>query len=160
MSQALRSATARLLMGIALLLAAPSVLQPQTLSAAQQDVWKEELRYWNLRTTGKLDEHMTLWNEDVLAWGSTLHKPGTKADIRENVAAVLADTRRGSYTADLEPLAIRIQGEFAFVFYRAHEVRTDLTGNHKESRVRVTHTWWRTTSGWQIIAGMGAADSN
>ena len=143
-----------------LLLTAPSLLESQTLSAAQQDVWKEELKYWNLRTAGKLDEHMALWHEDVVAWGSALPKPGTKADVRDNVAGILRDTRPGSYTADLEPLVIRLQGEFAFVFYRSHEVRSDLAGNRKEARLRVTHTWWRTPGGWQIIAGMGAPDTN
>ena len=160
MPQVLVSMTARALIGVVFLLTAPSVLEPQTFSAAQLDVWKEELKYWNLRTAGKLDEHMALWHEDVIAWGSTLQKPGTKADVRSNVAEVLRDTRLGSYTTDLEPLVVRIQGEFAFVFYRVHEVRSDLAGNRRESRVRVTHTWWRTRRGWQIIAGMGASDSN
>ena len=140
-------------------LATPRVLQTQGVSAAEQEVWKEEVKYWDLRTSGKLDEHMALWHEDVVAWGSTLQRPGAKADIRSNVAAVLRDTRPGSYTAHLEPLVVRINGEFAFVFYRAEEVRTDLSGNLRKSRVRVTHTWWRTTNGWKIIAGMGATDS-
>jgi ketosteroid isomerase-like protein len=160
MPRASGSMTARALICVVFLLTVPSGLEPQTLSAAQQEVWKEELRYWNLRTAGKIDEHMALWHEDVTAWGSTLQKPGTKADVRDNVAGVLRDTRPGSYTADLEPLVIRIHGEFAFVFYRVREVRSDLAGNRRESRVRVTHTWWRTRGGWQIIAGMGAADSN
>jgi ketosteroid isomerase-like protein len=160
MPQVLKSITSRALISVVFLLTAGSVVEPQTFSAAQQDVWKEELRYWNLRTAGKLDEHMALWNEDVVAWGSALPKPGTKAEVRDNVAGILRDTRPGSYTADLEPLVIRLQGDFAFVFYRSHEVRSDLAGNRKESRLRVTHTWWHTSRGWQIVAGMGATDSN
>ena len=161
MPQSLRSATARILISaMLLLLTAPSLLESQTLSAAQQEVWKEELTYWNLRTAGKLDEHMALWDGDVIAWGSALPKPGTKADVRDNLAGILRDTRPGSYTVDLDPLGIRIQGEFAFVFYRAHEVRSDLAGNRKESRLRVTHTWRHAPRGWQIIAGMGATDTN
>jgi ketosteroid isomerase-like protein len=86
-----------------------------------------------------------------------LQEPGTKADMRTNVAGILRDTRPGSYTVDLEPFAIRIEGDFAFIFYRTHEVRTDLNGNRREARFRIAHTWWRTPQGWQIIAGMGAA---
>ena len=160
MPQVLRSVTVRVLISVVFLLAAPSVVDPQAFSAAQQDVWKEELTYWNLRTSGKLDEQMALWHEDVIAWGSALPKPGSKADVRGNVEGILRDTRTGSYTVELEPLVIRIQGEFAFVFYRSHEIRSDLAGTRKEARLRGTHTWWRTPRGWQIIAGMGATDSN
>ena len=134
--------------------------ETQGFSAAEQEVWQEEVKYWDSRTPGKLDEHMALWHENVIAWGSTLQKPGAKADIRDNVAGVLRDTRPGSHAAHLDPLVVRINGDFAFVFYRANEVRTDLSGKRRESRFRVTHTWWRTPSGWKIIAGMGATDSN
>ena len=127
------------------------------LTDAQQEVWNEELRYWHTRTTGKLEEHMSLWHDEVAAWGSMLQKPGTKDDMRNNVAGILRDTRPDSYTVDLEPFNVRVEGKFAFVFYRTHEVRTDLAGNRREARVRIIHTWWRTPQGWQIIAGMGAA---
>ncbi|MGD1072376.1 MAG: DUF4440 domain-containing protein [Bryobacteraceae bacterium] len=127
------------------------------LSDAQREVWNLELRYWHTRTSGKLEEHMSLWHDEVAAWGSMLDAPGTKADMRNNVAGILQDTRPGSYTCDLEPFSIRVEEDFAFVFYRTHEVRTDLAGDRREARVRIIHTWWRTPQGWQIIAGMGAA---
>jgi hypothetical protein len=32
----------------------------------------------------------------------------------------------------------------------------DLSGVPFEEHYRIHHTWWRTTSGWKIIEGMGA----
>ena len=83
------------------------------LADAQQEVWDEELRYWRTRTTGKLEEHMSLWHDEVAAWGSMLQKPGNKADMRTNVAGILKDTRPGHYTCDLDLFNIRVEGDFA-----------------------------------------------
>ena len=52
MPKVLRLLTKRILFCVAFMLTAQTAPESQTFSAAQQDIWKEELKYWNLRTAG------------------------------------------------------------------------------------------------------------
>jgi ketosteroid isomerase-like protein len=112
------------------------------------DVWSCEQRYWNLRTTGKIDEYMSLWDEEFTGWPLFDAAPITKAGIRTHIENEVADPHRIT-KVELDPLSVRIHGDFAFVFYRLKAA---------DGLFRMHHTWHRTPEGWKIIAGMSARE--
>jgi len=57
--------------------ARPSFVSTQRFSPEQHEVWKEEVKYWDMYTSGKIDEYMSLWDEDFLGW-----PPSTRATRR------------------------------------------------------------------------------
>jgi ketosteroid isomerase-like protein len=147
-------------LGLFFLLTLSQLLQPQSFSIAEQEVWERELQYWDFRTSGKIDQYMALWHDDFFGWPAANTKPGGKDDIRKRFESELGNSRPGSFTVKLEPLSVRIYGDVAAVFYRAGYGRVDNTGTRIEAHVRITHTWRRTAGVWKIIAGMSAEDAN
>ena len=125
----------------------------------ESEVWSREQQYWDLMTEARVEEYMALWHDDFAGWPPWSSEPVRKSDIRREVTRGLANIRPGSYRAQLEALSIRVQGDFAFVFYRASATGLDRAGRQFEERYRIHHTWWRTNSGWKIIEGMGANES-
>lgn len=120
------------------------------MSPEQRDVWSGEQRYWDLRAAGKIDEYMALWDDEFTGWPQTTKEPIGKDGIRAEVLRQIAEERgTGGSKVTLEPLSVRIHGDFAFVFYRVH---------FEKASVRIHHTWRRTPAGWKIIAGMSAPD--
>src|ERR1051325_8893916 len=135
-----RSRASRAL-GIMFLLALPLLLIPQSFSPAEQEVWERELKYWDYRTTGKIEEYMALWHDDFVGWPAALSQPGSKGDIRKRFENEVHSSRPGSFTIKLEPLSVRVYGDIAAVFYRARYDRVDNAGTRIETYVRITHTW-------------------
>ena len=141
---------------VLMLVASPRVLRAQTLSTVEQEVWNREISYWDLRAAGKIDQYMALWHENFIGWPGSSRTVGGKSFQRERIEAEVRDTQPGSFTTELEPLAVRLFGNVAEVFYRAHSVRVNKAGGRVELRQRVTHTWLRTAGTWTIIAGMSS----
>ena len=130
----------------------------QTMSPAEKDIWSLEQRFWDTRTRWQLEEHMTFWDDDFTGWPWSSDRPLTKAEIRLEILKLMATTRFGSDTVRLEPLSIRVRGDYAFAFYRVHRGFLDREGKRIEIQTRIYHTWWRTPEGWKIIACMTAPE--
>jgi ketosteroid isomerase-like protein len=128
-------------------------------ATAEKEIWSCEQRYWDLLAAASIDEYMSLWHDEFTGWPPSRTEPVTKAGIRDAAMQSLANIRPGSYRARVQPLSIRIHGDFAFVFYRVAATGIDLAGNPFDERYRIHHTWWRTPNGWKIIEGMGAEES-
>jgi ketosteroid isomerase-like protein len=148
------------LVAFVFLLALPALLQPQTFSNAEQEAWDRESHGWDLRTAGKVDQYMALWDDDFAGWPAGYPKPVVKADLRSGLVRELANTQPGSNTVKLEPLSVRIFGDVAAVFYRVRYGRIDNAGARTESLARVTHIWRRTAGTWKIFTGMSAVEPN
>ena len=130
----------------------------QTMSPAEKDIWSLEQGFWDTRTGWKLEEHMSFWDDDFIGWPWSSDRPLTKAEMRLEIERLMASSRLRSDTVRLEPLSIRVRGDFAFAFYRVHRALLDHQGNRIEVQTRIYHTWWHTPDGWKIIACMTAPE--
>jgi ketosteroid isomerase-like protein len=137
---------------ILLLLASAALAQDSVKDQTQ--VWQLEKAYWEYVKANDLEKYRALWHEDFVGWPFISAAPVRKDHITDWITA---NTSKGiklqSYS--IEQLAIQITGEIAVNYYRINaswangdggEVRTD--------RFRITHTWIRSGSTWQIIGGM------
>lgn len=123
-------------------------------SAAEEELWRQEVAAWDLLKAGNLSGHMALMHKDVTAWPR--HSPGPlhKDAIFQHMLPRVALYQSPGFTVKLTPLLVRVLGDVGVVQYRAH-IHVPLKQGVEES-VRFTRTWLRTESGWRLIAGMNA----
>jgi ketosteroid isomerase-like protein len=141
---------------IALLVGLTATAFTQDSANHEQDIWNLEKTYWEYVKANDLEKYRALWHENFVGWPFVSSAPVQKDHITDWITA---NTSQGinlkSYS--IEQLAIQVTGDVALNYYRIKatwanregaEVRTDV--------LRITHTWLRTHSTWQIIGGMSS----
>ena len=126
--------------------------------ADERAVWKLEHSYWEYVQASDLEGYRTLWHPDFLGWPYVSPSPVRK----DHITDWITDYRsRGLHleSFDLRPAESRAEGDTVVVFYSITAHWVDKNGKGKPATSRITHTWVRSTNGWQIISGMSAAVS-
>ncbi len=139
---------------ISLFLALAATALAQNSAKDETQVWQLEKAYWEYVKANDLEKYRALWDKNFLGWPFVSSAPVRKDHITDWITA---NTSKGiklqSYS--IEQLAIQVTGDVALDYYRINatwadsedaEIRTD--------KFRITHTWIRTSSTWQIIGGM------
>ena len=118
------------------------------------DIWALETAYVTGFQAARHDQVISLWHPRFIGWPAAESLPVDKkgvVDYLKRVAPV-----PGNWSFRIERGGIRISGDVAITHYHLH-IQTGATAGTGGERVsRVTHTWVRTASGWQILAGMSA----
>ncbi len=139
---------------IAVLLVAISPLSAQEFSRSQNEVWQMEEAYWKDVKDAKLTHYMTLWHEQFLGWPRDRDKPVGKAGLEDGAKRKMADGHIVNY--EILSKAVSVVGDTGVTQYSVRVVRVTKAGNEETYISRVTHTWLKTGSSWQIIGGMSA----
>ncbi|HUX45319.1 MAG TPA: nuclear transport factor 2 family protein [Terracidiphilus sp.] len=141
----------RVLVAVVLALSACQVFAQQT--AEEQAVWKMEHKYWADVKAADLVSYRALWHPNFLGWPGSSAIPARKAHITDWIAAFTSKgTHLSRYT--LKPAASQSTGDLVVTDYWMTADWVDKSGTKKRERDRITHTWIRVGSGWQIISGM------
>jgi ketosteroid isomerase-like protein len=141
-----------------LLLCTLSSAQQSKLSADEQAVWKLEHSYWEFVQGSDLEGYRTLWHPDFLGWPYVSPSPVRK----DHITDWIADFRsKGLHleSFDLRPADSRSNGGTVVVFYSITAHWVDKNGKGDPATSRITHTWIKSGTNWQIISGMSAAVS-
>ncbi len=122
----------------------------------EEQIWNLEKAYWEYVKTNDLEKYRALWHENFLGWPFVSSAPVRKDHITDWITT---NTSKGvklqSYS--IEQVAIQVTGDVVADYYRIKmnwakddgaETRTDA--------MRITHTWIKTNSTWQIVGGMSA----
>jgi hypothetical protein len=122
----------------------------------EADLWQLEKSYWEYVKANDLEKYRALWHENFLGWPYVSSTPVRKDQITDWITA---NTSKGiklqSYS--IEQLAIQITGNVATNYYRITVKWANSEGVEvKTDQIRITHTWLRTDTKWQIIGGMSA----
>ena len=141
---------------ITLLLALTATVFGQTLTSDEAQVWGLEKAYWEYVRANDLGQYLALWHENFLGWPFVSPEPVRKDHITDWITA---NTSKGiklqSYSIDQR--AIQVTGDVALDYYRIKAVWTNSAGAEvKTDRMRITHTWIRTSGTWQILGGMSS----
>ena len=141
---------------IALLLAlCTSVIFAQQ-SPDEAAVWKLEQSYWNNVKTLDLVSYRALWHSDFLGWPYSSPAPQHKDHIADWIDQYTAKgLRLRSYS--LRPAASHATGDIVVTYYWLTATWEDRNGHGDPETSRITHTWLRTPTGWQILGGMSSA---
>ena len=124
-------------------------------SAEEQAVWNLEQAYWRYVSSLDLEKYKELWHPNFVGWPSSSAQPVRKDHITDWIASYTAKgLRLKSYS--LEPAASQATENVVVTHYWLTSLWVDKDGRGEPRTVKVTHTWIRTASGWQIIGGMAA----
>ena len=60
---------------------------------------------------------------------------------------------------EFKPAGIQVSGNVAVAYYWITARWLDKSGSGNADTIRITHTWVRTGSNWQILGGMSAPEA-
>lgn len=123
---------------------------------SEAQIWNLEKSYWEYVKSNDLEKYRALWHEKFVGWPSISSSPLRKDHITDWITA---NTSKGlkleSY--EIEQLEIQVTADIAVNHYR---IKFKWANSEKSATnagaVRITHTWIRAGSRWEIIGGMSA----
>ena len=132
-------------------------LLAQEWSPAQKEVWKNVEAYWALDAAGNTDAFMAYFHPDYMGWSITNAMPSSKASATKFIAYWHKSSKTLVY--DIQPTAIKIHGNVAFVHYHYVQVAKDATGKDKETSGRWTDILMKQGDKWLLIGDNGGRTS-
>jgi len=117
------------------------------------DVWALEDDYWRFVKAGDVENYVKLWHEKFIGWPCHEDHPVGKGSI-------------GSWVREVREKKLKVEigftregaedfGDIVVVHYSFTRVDTHPDGRvEQRGRSKITHTWMRVGSTWQIIGGM------
>jgi len=119
-----------------------------------KEVWALEDDYWRYVKAGDVESYVTLWHEKFIGWPCGKDHPARKEAIGDWVREVRDE--RIAVTSSLTREGAEDFGPVVVVHYRFTKVDTypdgRIEGRGREEKI--THTWMKVGSTWQIIGGM------
>ncbi len=123
-------------------------------SANEQAVWKLETAYWSYVKAADLDGYRTLWHQDFVGWPSSSAQPARKDHITDWITASTEKGLRLQWYS-IEPAASQATENIVVTHYWVTAFWSDKTGKGEPPETtRITHTWIKASTGWQIVGGM------
>ncbi len=127
-------------------------------SANEVAVWKLEHAYWEYVKAADLVRYRALWNENFVGWPYSSKRPVRKDHITDWITA---STSKGEHLKSyvLKPAASHATENIVVTHYWLTGVWVDKNDKAEAETSRITHTWMRVPSGWQIVGGMSSAEA-
>ena len=127
-------------------------------SADETAVWKLEHSYWNDVKALDLVSYRALWHADFVGWPFVSPEPQRKDHITDWIDLY---TAKGLHlkTYSLKPAASHATGNIVVTYYWLTADWEDKSGHGEPQTTRITHTWIRVPTGWQILGGMSASQA-
>jgi len=122
------------------------------MSAAQKEVWQMEETYWKDVKESNVEHYASLWHPSFLGWPRDRDQPVGKKELNEGTAKKMAAGRVVS--CEFLSKAVTVVGNVGVTQYSVKATRVEKGGGNVTYTSRVTHTWLKTGSTWEIIGGM------
>jgi ketosteroid isomerase-like protein len=121
----------------------------------EKAVWKLEHNYWEFVQAHDLDSYKNLWHENFVGWPSVSSAPAHKDHITDWISNHTVKGDKMQWFS-LQPAASQATENLVVTHYWITSQWTDKSGHGEPSTSRITHTWIKTPTGWQIIGGMSS----
>jgi ketosteroid isomerase-like protein len=128
--------------------------QEQDMSAAQKEVWQMEETYWKDVKESNASGYIALWHADFLGWPRDRDRPLGKKEIADAARSKMSAGHVASY--EFLSKGVTVVGNVGITQYSVKATRVEKGGANVIYTSRVTHTWLKTGSTWEIIGGMSA----
>jgi ketosteroid isomerase-like protein len=131
---------------------------PTQSSESERIVWDLEHSYWRYVQDNDLTSYLKLWHKNFLGWPFVSATPIYKDHITDWITS---QTSKGLAfkLVEFKPAAIRATGDVAQTCYWITDKWTDKNGEGAPVTTRVTHTWIKNGTAWQIIGGMSSREN-
>ncbi len=121
-------------------------------------VWRLEHSYWDDVKALDLVSYRALWHADFVGWPFVSPAPQRKDHITDWIDRYTTKgLRLKSYS--LRPAASHATGNVVVTYYWLTATWADQNKTGESATSRITHTWLRTPTGWQILGGMSSLES-
>jgi hypothetical protein len=142
--------------------AVPAVAQHRT--PAEQELVAAMEECWTLNKEADIQASVQEWSDQCWAsdemqfWWAEQSTPNSTRVIRRGISTGLWmwGYKRWDWTK-LRPLAITIDGDFAFVYYNVTTQTEDAQGQYAFQDQRRFEVWKMVDGRWKFLGGMGAA---
>ena len=133
-------------------------LCPAQQSAGEEAVWKLERSYWEDVKALDFTSYRDLWHPNFVGWPYVSPEPVRKDHITDWITA---NTSKGLHLASysIKRGDSQTTDNLIVVHYWVTSVWADKDGRGEANTLRITHTWIKIGSTWQIISGMSAPEA-
>jgi len=130
----------------------------QEWSDAQKEVWKNVEAYWALWAQRDLEGFLDYSHSDFSGWRYGSPLPNNKASARKWLTHFFEIRKILVY--EVNPVAIQIHGNFAFVHYYYDHRYKDVEAKEKSAQGRWTDILMKQGKKWVVIGDHGGPTSN
>jgi hypothetical protein len=133
-----------------------SLMSASDESQSVSEVWAREEEYWRSVEAGDVESYVALWHERFIGWPCGEDHPMRKSSIGGWVQEIR--DKKITLTSTLTREGAEDFGAIVVVHYRSTMVSAypdgRVRGRGREQKI--THTWMKVGSTWQIVGGMCA----
>ena len=124
-------------------------------SKEEQEAWKLEADYWKYVQAADLEKYKQLWHPNFVGWPSVSAVPKRKDQITDWITEHTKNNEHLQWY-HIEQAASQKTENVVVTHYWITQFWVDKEGNGEPSTARITHTWIKTATSWQIVGGMSA----
>lgn len=128
--------------------------QAQNWDAKQKDVWKDVVAYNNLFAKGDANGFFNYFEPSYIGWSYRMQKPGSYEEMQKGVNNFFNAGNKEQITK-LDPIAIRVFGDYAFVDYTVEGTITGKDGKTMADNERWTDILHKKDGKWRLIGDQG-----
>jgi hypothetical protein len=124
-------------------------------SKEEQEAWKLESDYWKYVQAADLEKYKSLWHPNFVGWPSVSAIPVRKDQITDWITEHINNNEQLQWY-HIDQAASQKTENVVVTHYWITFFWVNKEGKGEPSTARITHTWIKTDSGWQILGGMSA----
>jgi glucan-binding YG repeat protein len=124
-------------------------------SKEEQEAWKLESDYWKYVQAADLENYKSLWHPNFVGWPSVSAIPVRKDQITDWITDHVKNNERLQWY-HIDQAGSQQTENVVVTHYWATFFWVNKEGSGEPGTVRITHTWIKTATGWQIIGGMSS----
>ena len=124
-------------------------------SKEEQEAWKLESDYWKYVQAADLEKYKSLWHPNFVGWPSVSAVPVRKDQITDWITEHTKNNEHLQWY-HIDQAASQQTENVVVTHYWVTFFWVNKEGNGEPGTVRITHTWIKTATGWQIVGGMSS----
>ena len=125
----------------------------QEWSDEQKEVWASVEDYWAISSKGDVDGFLSYFHSSFSGWPTGSAAPHNKTDRAKYIRHYMPKTTTALYT--INPEAIWVKENFAFVHYSYTEVEMDMEGKERSNSGRWTDILFKDGNQWFMVGDSG-----
>ncbi len=128
----------------------PTLVFSQEWSAKQKEVWKNVEAHWTCLAQKDLEGFLSYIHQDFSGFSDIRPIPTNKEVLRKWIGAWIQNTQILTY--EIEPVTIKIYGDFAIVNYFFNSIEKTADGKGIRASRRYSSTWMKQGDKWVEIS--------
>ena len=124
-------------------------------SKEEDEAWKLESDYWKYVQAADLEKYKQLWHPNFVGWPSVSAVPVRKEKITDWITEHTKNNEHLQWYHIVEAASQKTEN-VVITHYWITFFWVNKEGSGEPSTARITHTWIKTDTGWQIVGGMSA----